>query len=116
MTRAGGADDLYTESLRPLYTRDWGVGGMGHRAVTQQKRGGRHKLKQTRSIHSCAVRRVTRIGRALVCQPPAAPATSSSPCSTLSCRTFSVLVGFDHAAPQESMGGTSGPLSFIPRQ
>ena len=27
MTRAGGADDLYKESLRPLYTRDGGKGG-----------------------------------------------------------------------------------------
>ena len=28
MTRAGGAVDLYKESLRPLYTRDGGVVGL----------------------------------------------------------------------------------------
>ncbi len=51
-----------------------------------------------------------------MCQPPAAPAASSSPCSTLSCRTFSDLVSCHQAAPQAAGGGTAAPLSCGPRQ
>ncbi len=49
-----------------------------------------------------------------MCQPPAAPAASSSPCSTLSCRTFSDLVGCHQAAPQAAGGGPAAPLSCGP--
>ncbi len=84
---------------------------------TIETRGGGHKNQSHQTklnpyVH--ALRRVTRIGRALVCQPPAAPAASSSPCSTLSCRTFSDLVGCHQAAPQAVRGGTAAPLSCGP--
>ena len=120
MTRAGGADDLYKESLRPapIYKRfgGGGDGDTGHwRRHNRNKEGGDTKTKT--KFDPCADRRDTRTGRALVCQPPAAPAASSSPCSTLSCRTFSDLVGCHQAAPQAAGGGTAAaPLSCGLRQ
>ncbi len=48
MTRAGGADDLYKESLRPLYTRDFFWGEWGHGIgvdTTETRRGDTQKLK-----------------------------------------------------------------------